>query len=421
LKEHLSQKGKKRILFSAFITLLNDRLSESILLPLLPSFILLYADSASAYGLLSCTYQLAQFIASPVIGAQSDRIGRKPVMLICITGSIIGISILAFTVLFDWSQYLYITGSSFPIFLLFISRLIDGFSGGTAATATTVLADLSSPEKRAKTFGLIGVAFGLSFALGNICVLIFAKNTNNNVMVPIIIASIIPIINFILVALYLPETKPSSNSINNKEQISFNPFSQLFKVFKEKRIRKLSLAFFMYFVAFTGLTNILLYFLRQSLGWTSKASSGTLVAVGIIAIIVQGLLIGPLVKLFGEMKLTLSGAGFILFACFVLITCPKDNAVANVYLAVSFLAIGAGLITPSLRALISRKLDINSQGSILSNLQGMQSLGGVIGAVLAGNIYDQIGPKSPFFAGSIILLIMVWLITEGKTAERCIK
>jgi len=86
------------------------------------------------------------------------------------------ISILSFTVLFNWSNSI----ASIPLFLLFLARLIDGLSGGTAATATTILADISSPEKRAKTFGLIGVAFGLSFFLGNIFVVIFAKNTNNN-------------------------------------------------------------------------------------------------------------------------------------------------------------------------------------------------------------------------------------------------
>ncbi len=409
MKKSLFKPSRKFTLFSAFVTLLNDRLSESILLPILPSFVLLFDSKASTYGLLSCTYQLAQFTASPFIGLMSDRYGRRPVTLFCITGSIIGISILSFTVLFDWSTSL----ATIPLFLLFIARLIDGLSGGTAATATTILADISSPEKRAKTFGLIGVAFGLSFFLGNIFVVIFAKNTNNNFIIPVIIASIIPIINFILVFFYLPETKPQ-NELNKSTQILKNPLKQLFKVFKEEKIRKLSLAFFIYFIAFTGLTNILIFFLQESLDWTTKASSGTLVVVGVIAIIVQGGLIGPLVKKFGEMKLTLIGSGFILLACFLLITTPQENAVLNIYTAVSFLAVGAGLITPTLRALISKKLDGDNQGSILSNLQGLQSLGGVLGIGMAGRVYDDFGSKAPFIAGSIILLLMIYLIAEGK-------
>ena len=115
------------------------------------------------------------------------------------------------------------------------------------------------------------------------------------------------------------------------------------------------------------------------------------------------------------MRLTLIGSGFILVACALLITAPKENATINIYSAVSFLAVGAGLITPTLRALISKKLDVDKQGSILSNLQGLQSLGGVLGIAMAGRVYDSFGPKSPFIAGSVILLFMIYLIAESKS------
>ena len=98
-----------------------------------------------------------------------------------------------------------------------------------------------------------------------------------------------------------------------------------------------------------------------------------------------------------------------------LITAPKENAIINIYSAVSFLAVGAGLITPTLRALISKKLDVDKQGSILSNLQGLQSLGGVLGIAMAGRVYDCFGPKPPLTAGSAILPFMIYLIAEGKS------
>jgi len=189
-------------------------------------------------------------------------------------------------------------------------------------------------------------------------------------------------------------------------------------VFKDNKIKRLSLAFFIYFIAFTGLTTILVYFLQESQGWTIKASNGPLVLVGVVAIIVQGGLIGPLVKKYSELKLTLSGSAFILFACFILITFPENNSGAYIYLAVTFLAIGAGLITPTIRALISKKVDKNSQGSILSSLQGLQSLGSVLGYILAGNVYDYFGPRSPFIAGGLILLLMIWLITGSKLKKK---
>jgi len=420
LKKNSAKQGQKRILLASFFTLLNDRMSESILLGLLPGFVRQYIDSARVFAYISCTYSLAQFIASPSIGLFSDKYGRRPVMLTCILGSIVGISLLAFTVLFDWSNTYFILGAStiFPIYLLFAARLIDGISGGTVATATTVLADISTPENRAKTFGLIGVAFGLSFLLGPSAVLIFTKNSENGYFIPVLLATLIPFINFLLVFFYLPETKPQSNKSRLIKKTESNPFKGLFKVFKDNKIKRLSLAFFIYFIAFTGLTTILVYFLQESQGWTIKASNGPLVLVGIVAIIVQGGLIGPLVKNYGELKLTLSGTAFILFACFILITFPEYNSGAYIYLAVTFLAIGAGLITPTIRALISKKIDKNSQGSILSSLQGLQSLGSVLGYILAGNVYDYFGPRSPFIAGGLILSLMIWLITGSKLDKK---
>ena len=420
MKKNSAKQGQKRILLASFFTLLNDRMSESILLGLLPGFVRQYIDSARVFAYISCTYSLAQFIASPSIGLFSDKYGRRPVMLTCILGSIVGISLLAFTVLFDWSNTYFILGTStlFPIYLLFAARLIDGISGGTVATATTVLADISTPENRAKTFGLIGVAFGLSFLLGPSAVLIFTKNSENGFLIPVLLATLIPFINFLLVLFYLPETKPQNNTSKLIKKTNSNPFKGLFKVFQDNKIKRLSLAFFIYFIAFTGLTTILVYFLQESQGWTIKASNGPLVLVGIVAIIVQGGLIGPLVKNYGELKLTLSGTAFILFACFILITFPEYNSGAYIYLAVTFLAIGAGLITPTIRALISKKIDKNSQGSILSSLQGLQSLGSVLGYILAGNVYDYFGPRSPFIAGGLILSLMIWLITGSKLDKK---
>ena len=250
--------------------------------------------------------------------------------------------------------------------------------------------------------------------------MIFGENSENGYLIPILIATVIPFINFLLVIFYLPETKPKNNNLNTKKETGSNPFKGLFKVFKKNKIKRLSLAFFIYFIAFTGLTTIVVYFLQESQGWGIKASNGPLVVVGIFAILVQGVLIGPLVKKFGELKLTFIGSAFILTACFLLVTYPEKNSGSYIYIAVSFLAIGAGLITPTIRALISKRIDKNSQGSILSNLQGLQSLGSVLGYILAGNVYDLFGPRSPFIAGGVILSLMVWLIT-GSDIEKKVK
>ena len=148
-------------LLCVFVTLLNDRVSESLVFPLLPFLLASFTSSGTTLGLLAGSYALAQFIATPLIGAFSDRFGRRPVIATCVAGTVVGLGVFGLTLELPWPD-----GSLWPLLLLFGGRLLDGFSGGTAATAGAVLADISTPENRAKAFGLIGVAFGLGFILG---------------------------------------------------------------------------------------------------------------------------------------------------------------------------------------------------------------------------------------------------------------
>ena len=140
-------------LLCVFVTLLNDRVSESLVFPLLPFLLASFTSSGTTLGLLAGSYALAQFIATPLIGAFSDRFGRRPVIATCVAGTVLGLGVFGLTLELPWPD-----GSLWPLLLLFAGRLLDGFSGGTAATAGAVLADISTPENRAKAFGLIGVA-----------------------------------------------------------------------------------------------------------------------------------------------------------------------------------------------------------------------------------------------------------------------
>ena len=399
----------KKTLLSAFITLLNDRLGESIVFPLLPFLLEKFNSTGSTLGFLAGTYAIAQFTVSPLIGALSDRYGRKPIISICVFGSVIGLSIFAITVSLDWTQFLPVWAQSIPILLLFSARIIDGISGGTAATATAVLADISTPETRAKTFGLIGVAFGLGFLLGPGLGTTLSKIS---VTLPVWVAVAIACINLLLVLNFLKETHPIAKRKKLPRKRELNPFSQLKKVFDNQSIRTLCTAFFLFFMAFNGFTAILVLYLKQAFDWTPEIASLTFVVVGIIAMIVQGGLIGPLVRKFGELKLTIVGTGFVLTGCIFLITANKENAIPSVFTAVAILACGTGLVTPCLRALISKKLNSSSQGAILGSLQGLQSFGTFIGAAGAGLAYDVIGSKSPFYLTSIMLFGVILLISE---------
>ncbi len=413
-KKESVEKLKIPTLLSAFITLLNDRLGETIVFPLLPFLLERFTKSGSTLGLLAGTYAISQFAVAPLIGALSDRFGRKPIIITCVAGSVIGLSLFAITVSLDWNNILPIWATSLPLFLLFAARIIDGASGGTAATATAVLADISTPENRAKTFGLIGVAFGLGFVLGPGLGTALAKFS---VTLPVWAATLFAIANLGLVIWILPETLMPANRDNLIKKRELNPFRQLKIIFTNHLSRRLCLAFFLFFMAFNGFTAVLVLYLKEAFLWTPQQSSQAFVIVGVIAMVVQGGLIGPLVNRFGEFKLTVSGIGFVIAGCILLTLANQENSIRMVFSSVGILAVGTGLVTPCLRALISRKLDSTGQGAVLGSLQGLQSLGTFLGASAAGICYDLLGQKSPFYGTTLVLIFVVALV-QGRRSKQ---
>ena len=400
-------------LFCAFLTLLNDRLGETLIFPLLPFLLAGFSSDGRTLGLLTGSYAVAQFLATPLIGALSDRFGRRPVIALCVAGSVLGLALFSATIAFPWaSHWPAARQAGLPLALLFLARLIDGFSGGTAATAGAVLADISPPEKRARAFGLIGVAFGLGFILGPaLGGWLGAVNVNLPLLVAVSIASL----NLVLVLLLLPETHPIAARIPLPRKRELQPFTQLARVFGNPQIRRLCLAFFLFFLGFNGFTALLVLYLREAFGWGPALAGNAFLVVGVVATVVQGGLIGPLVKRFGEARLTLAGLGFVIAGCLLIPLATTRTAQPLVFIAVAVLALGTGLVTPCLRALVSRRLDDSGQGAALGSLQGLQSLGSFLGPPLAGLAYESVGRTSPFWLSIALLAGVAALVAGGRT------
>ena len=394
-------------LLSAFLTLLNDRLSESIVFPLLPFLLAQFAPDGRTLGLLAGSYALAQFLVTPLIGALSDRHGRRPVMAICVSGSVLGLGLFAITVSLAWPG-----STAIPLVLLFAARIIDGVSGGTAATASAVLADISAPEQRARSFGLIGVAFGLGFILGPG---LGGWLATYSIALPVWIATGFALVNLMVVLTLLPETHPPEARQTSTQQAELNPFARISRVISQGSIGRLSAAFFLFFLAFNGFTAILVLYFKQRYGWGPELATTAFLVVGIVATVVQGGLIGPLVQRFGERRLTLIGLGLVIVGCVLIPSIGRADQPASVMIAVGLLALGTGLVTPSLRSQVSRRLGDGGQGAALGSLQALQSLGSFLGPPLAGLSYDLLGPTSPFIGAALVLIIVIGLVKNNPS------
>ena len=404
------QRPRIPTLLSAFLTLLNDRLSESIVFPLLPFLLARFAPDGRTLGLLAGSYALAQFVVTPLIGALSDRYGRRPVIAICVGGSVAGLGLFALTVSLPWAE-----SSILPLLLLFIARIIDGISGGTAATASAVLADISPPDKRARTFGLIGVAFGLGFILGPF---VGGQLARIAVPLPVWVATGFAVLNLLVVLNVLPETLPLQSRRNLPRKRDLNPFARIGQVLTDPSVGRLCAAFFLFFLAFNGFTAILVLYFKQRFGWGPELATFAFLVVGVVATVVQGVLIGPLVKRIGEWRLTLIGLVLVIVGCLMIPAIGSPERAPAIFIAVAILALGTGLVTPSLRSLVSRRLGREGQGTALGSLQALQSLGSFLGPPIAGISYDLLGPVSPFAGAAAILLTVIVLVSGSPLAER---
>ncbi|PZO41630.1 MAG: tetracycline resistance MFS efflux pump [Leptolyngbya sp.] len=373
-----------------FITILFDKLGESLIFPILPFLVERFRSDAFTLGMLASSYAIAQFIAIPVIGALSDRYGRRPVMLVCVLGTAISYFIFGFAT---------------TLGMLFFSRILDGVTGGVAATAQAYIADISAPEDRAKNFGITGAAFGLGFTLGPAAGGLLASI---NLNLPVFVAGTIALMNFGLGYFVLAESLDQDQR-RPLAWRDFNPIGQLSDILRDSRIQGLLISFFIFNFAFAGFSSIFVLFLNTRYGWGPSQAAMVFFFIGIVSTLVQGGLIRWLLPRFGEAKLVVSGLVLVAlaFGGVVLIPAGSPVLIPALYTTQAFLALGVGLLIPSLRGLISIRVSGQEQGKTLGGNQALQSVASIAGPLWAGWIFDRSGMLSPFWMGALFMVMAV--------------
>jgi len=389
-------KGALTIIF--FIAMM-DLLGFGIIIPLLPLFAKDYHASPVEVGLLFSIYSACQFLASPILGMISDRYGRRPVLVFSQLGSVLGYALLGLVMMLHWNN------AAWALLLIYVSRIIDGLSGGNISTAQAYISDVTTAETRAKGMGVLGAAFGVGFALGPA---VASLLVGIHPALPGFAAAIFSFSAMTMTWLRLPESRAHKPAVV-ADWLHPRRFAPVFR--HSRLVQLLSIAFIS-MAAFSMLEAMMALFLsdKHTFSFSDVKVGFYYTYLGFIIVVVQGGLIGRLTKKCGEWPLAISGAIFVAVGMGMLASAAIWPGLLILLLGGAVNAVGRSLQTPTLYALISQNSDPREQGLVFGLNQGLASVARIVGPAIASIVYTLwIG--GPFaVAGLIVLIAGFWTI-----------
>lgn len=387
-----------------FLIVFTDLVGFGLIIPLLPFYGEHFQATPAEVGALMAIYSLAQFIAAPLWGGLSDRVGRKPVLALSLLGS---------TLSYAWLAY------SESLWMLFAARALGGFMAGNIATAFAYVADVTTPANRAKGMGIVGAAFGLGFIFGPAIggVLAGADPMHADYRTPALIAAALSALAMMLTVLILPESLPQSVRQAHRAMPRADRWQALAQALRTPNVgRLIAIAFLATFV-FAGIETTFAMWSRRRFGWGPEQNGYLFAFIGLISATVQGGLVGRLAKHFGEHRLVVAGAATLAIG---ILATPFASSVSLLAFTMLWVAVGFGLMTPSLNSLVSLSVDAGVQGGTMGVTRSATTLARVLGPGWAGLLFEYLGKDWPFFAGAMIMagVIMVAVTLGEMQADR---
>ena len=390
---------KQAALGFIFATMLIDVMGLGIIIPVIPQLIenLIHGNISDATyygGLLTAAYATMQFLISPVIGNLSDKFGRRPILLCSLIGFSIDYFFSAFAPTISW---------------LFVGRIIAGITGASFTTATAYISDVSTPEKKAANFGMIGVAFGLGFIIGPAVGGFLGKF---NIHYPFIAAGGLALLNAIYGYFILPESLDAAHR-RNFEWKRANPIGSLKQISQYKNVLGLAVSLFLIYFAVQAVQSVWTFYTIKKFNWDTGMQGASLACVGLFIAVVQGGLIRFTMPKFGYERsiwlgLVLYSIGLFLFAF-----------ASKGWMMFAFLVpycLG-GIAGPALQGYISNNVPQNAQGELQGGLTSLMSLASIFGPLVMTQSFYYFTkpgapiqfPGAPYLLGSILMLISALL------------
>jgi DHA1 family tetracycline resistance protein-like MFS transporter len=366
-----------RPLLVIFLTVLVNLIGFGIIIPLLPFYAETFGASPLAIGLLFASFSLSQLIASPVLGEWSDRWGRRPILIFSLLGTVVSFVMLAL---------------AHSLLMLFAARIVDGLSGGNITTARAYIGDVTTDENRARSFGMLGAAFGLGFIIGPGLGGLFARISYT---APIWAAAVITVVAMLLAWFWLPET------VHRTSAAAVSPWRALREVGGRPGLRVLFTIDFLYWASFAVYQTTFALFGQRRFGFGVTHIGYLLAAFGFLGVIVQASMIGPVVRAIGERRTLTIG---LLFAA---VGWGGSALTHTLWVFVALLvpgAIGIGLTNPSLISLVSAAGGRHEQGRVQGAAGALESLGRTLGPVWGNGVLQWMGEGTAYGSAAAVLV-----------------
>lgn len=370
----------KKELWLIFLVVFIDLLGFGIVIPTLPFIVEHYGGSPTVIGILVASYSLFQFIGAPILGRLSDKYGRKPLLAFSLLGSAFGYFLIAFA-------------TSLPI--IFLSRIIDGITGGNISVAQAYIADVTTGKERTKAMGLIAAAFGLGFMIGPFLGGILS---HYGFAAPYIFAGSIALLNSILIMLILHE---SEKKIVQRRVGNLFSIKVMREVLHPQIVMDLTVLFFLTTFAFSLMFGVFPLYTNRLFGWDAAINGYFFGFIGLCQVITQSIIIRRLLKKFSERKLIQAAlfTGSLSYVGYALSKSPL-----LFLLSAGLLAMSVGILFTCVQAEISHKSSPEEQGIVMGFVNGLTSLARTFGPAAGGFLFGHLFIRAPFILSAAVLL-----------------
>jgi DHA1 family tetracycline resistance protein-like MFS transporter len=393
-------------LINIFIVVFVDLLGFSLILPLLPYYAEKFGATPAVIGLLTASYAAASLIGAPLMGRLSDRFGRRLILLLSVAGTFVGFLLLAFAEPIGHSLAGLAASTAINVFVLgvlFLSRSVDGLTGGNITVAQAYISDITDDKNRAKGLGLIGAAFGLGFIIGPA---IGGLLSNYGYSVPALFAAGLSFLNLISIFFFLPESLTEERRLVMRAQ-KRPPFTlkALSVALNRPRIGPLLHVRFIFALAFSMFQSIFSLYAAYKLNLTSQATGYVLAYVGLLSVLVQGVGVGLVTKRFKENAIIITSMWLMFLGLAGWAITPNLPVLLVIMLP---LALGGGMLNTVINSAITKAVTREEIGGTLGISTSLESVSRVIAPSAGGFLLQNLGAWAPGVASATLMVWAIW-------------